>query len=37
MNAITIRNIVTGPLVDEFIKNFIGRAIYSMREFIFGL
>jgi hypothetical protein len=35
-NAITIRNVGTGPIIDEFAEEFAGRAIYSIRELYFG-
>ncbi|KAL2614094.1 hypothetical protein R1flu_025786 [Riccia fluitans] len=29
-NKMTIRNMGSGPMVDEFVQAFVGRAIYSM-------
>ncbi|MCO5606983.1 hypothetical protein L7F22_061174 [Adiantum nelumboides] len=36
VNKVTIRNVGTGPIVDEFAKAFAGRAIYSMGDLYSG-
>ena len=35
-NAVTIRNVGTGPAVDEFAEEFAGRAIYSIGDLFSG-
>lgn len=30
LNKVTIKNVRTSPIVDEFVEAFVGRAIYSM-------
>ena len=36
VNKVTIRNVGTGPIVDEFAEAFAGRAIYSMGDLYSG-
>ena len=36
VNKVTIRNVGTGPIVDEFAEAFAGRAIYSMGDLCSG-
>ncbi|MCO5563160.1 hypothetical protein L7F22_016797 [Adiantum nelumboides] len=36
VNKVTIRNVGTGPIVDEFVESFAGRAIYSMGDLYSG-
>ncbi|KAL2643033.1 hypothetical protein R1flu_010620 [Riccia fluitans] len=36
VNAVTIRNARVGPIVDEYVEAFVGRAIYSMGDLYSG-
>ena len=36
VNRVTIQNVGTGPIVDEFAEAFAGRAIYSMGDLYSG-
>ena len=36
MNKVTIKNVGTGPIVDEFAEAFVGKSIYSMGDLYLG-
>jgi hypothetical protein len=35
-NGVTIRNVGSGPVVDEFAEEFVGRSIYTMGDLYSG-